>query len=386
MSSAGAVAAEARRPMTVAIYMHDLTGGGVERQTIALARELRDSGVAVTLVLHQSRGPLQVPAGLAVCDLQSKDTVGDIPRLARFLRQRRPDILLANLDHNNVAALLAKAVAVSGTKVVICQHNQIGRDFASHERWTYRMIPLAYRVLSPLISRAVGVSEGVTGELRGLAHLPARKLQTIHNPVVGRDFGSRSEAAVEHPWFDQPGHPLFVTAGRMVAQKDHETLLRALALHRRHMPGRLLMLGSGPLQDHLERLAAELQIADAVQFLGFQDNPLPYLRRADCFVLSSVSEGFGNVLVEAMACGTPVISTDCRYGPREILDHGRFGALVPAQDAQALATAMDGLAELRARCPEALLRRRAEDFSLAACTARYLALFQRLCPDCRGAP
>jgi glycosyltransferase involved in cell wall biosynthesis len=208
--------------------------------------------------------------------------------------------------------------------------------------------------------------------------MPRRKLRTIYNPVVDDTFEARSRVPVAHPWFRQPGEPVFVTAGRLVAQKDHETLLRALALHRQRIPGRLLILGEGPMRDRLGALAAELGVDDAVDFLGFQANPLPMFRNADAFILSSRAEGFGNVLVEAMACGTPVISTDCRYGPAEILAGGRFGTLVPPHDPVSLAVAMDGVAALRARCPADMLRARAAEFTLAACADRYRTLFEDL--------
>jgi glycosyltransferase involved in cell wall biosynthesis len=371
-----------RRPLTVAIYMHDLAGGGVERQTLSLAEQLGELGVSVTLVLHQVRGQLlpQLPPGLKVFDLRSRRTLQDIPRLSAYLYRTRPDILLANLDHNNIAALVANGLAGGRTKTVICQHNPISSDFTEFERWTYRFVPLAYRLLAPFMSQAVAVSDGVADELRTLARLPRRKVRTINNPVVGRNFAERAAAPVDHPWFDTPGQPVFVTAGRLVVQKDHATLLRALAIHRQHTPGRLLLLGSGPLSESLQGLARELGIAEAVDFLGFRDNPLPYFRRADAFVLSSRSEGFGNVLVEAMACGTPVISTDCCHGPHEILDNGLYGALVPIQDPAALAEAMNDLPALQARCPVARLQTRAEAFTHAVCSMRYLNLFRALAP------
>ncbi|MBN8925200.1 MAG: hypothetical protein BGO51_07475 [Rhodospirillales bacterium 69-11] len=369
-------------PASVAIYMHDLSGGGVERQSLALAMELQHLGFEVTLVLHQLRGELQekVSDRLRLVDLQSSRTIHDIPRLARFLRRERPDVLLANLDHNNVAALLAKTMARSRTKVVICQHNPISSEFSDTLSWTYRGIPTAYRAMAPLIARAVAVSEGIAQELSTIARLPAEKIVTINNPVIGSDFAARAAQSVTHPWLEERSVPVFVCAGRLVPQKDHETLLRGLALHRQRIPSRLLLLGNGPLRESLGALATQLGIADAVDFLGFQDNPLPWFRRADAFVLSSRAEGFGNVLVEAMWCGTPVISTDCAHGPAEILENGRYGALVPTADPAGLAAAMDRVATLAGRFPPALLKARANEFSNAACAQRYGALFHSIIP------
>ena len=375
-----ATVSPATRPVSVGMYIHDLSGGGVERQTLALADKLATQGADVTLILHNMAGELRdhVPASISVVGLNGQRTLEDIPRLAQYLRTDQPDILMSNLDHNNVAALLAKACAASPTRVVICEHNAIAPDAVSFPSWTYRMVPVAYRALSPFISKAVAVSEGVAGELMGLAHLPQDKIAVIHNPVIGDEFAASCVEPVDHPWLNERDYTLFVTAGRLVPQKDHETLLRALALHRSRKPSRLLVLGSGELEQSLRVLAQHLGIADAVDFLGFKANPLPYFRLSDVFVLSSRSEGFGNVLVEAMACGTPVIATDCRHGPSEILQDGLCGTLVPPCDPMSMAVAMDGADALRARCPPFMLRTRAAEFTAAGCARKYANLFDTL--------
>jgi glycosyltransferase involved in cell wall biosynthesis len=395
-------AAGAARAMSVAIYLHDLAGGGVERQSLIIAEEFRRQGADVTLVLHRRRGELlqQVPQGLRIVDLNSARTLTDIPGLVRFLRAEKPDILLSNVDLNNIAALLAKGLGFSRTKVVICQHNPISQNFVTGEKWMYHHIALAYRILSPLMTRAVAVSAGVAAELESSAGLPAARILTIHNPVVGPDFEGRCAEAAYHPWFDRdagsasqgealqgevpqgkvPQGPVFVTAGRLVPQKDHETMIRALALHRRRHDGRLIVLGDGPRREALQDLVMQLGLGDAVDFLGFRQNALPYFRQADAFLLSSRCEGFGNVIVEAMGCGTPVISSRCEFGPAEILEDGRYGVLVEPQNAAALAEAMDQAATLRERFPADMLRRRAGEFSYAACASRYMALFKALAP------
>jgi exopolysaccharide biosynthesis WecB/TagA/CpsF family protein len=376
-------AAGAEHVMSVAIYLHDLSGGGVERQSLIIAEELRREGVDVTLVLHRLGGQLldQVPAGLRIVNLNSPRTLLDIPRLGRFLRTEHPDILLSNLDLNNVAALLAKGLSFSRTKVVICQHNPISSSFVAGQNWLYRCVPLCYRMLSPLISRAVAVSAGVAEELEELARLPRNRILTINNPVVGSDFQARSQEILDHPWFHEPRKPVFVTAGRLVPLKDHEMMLRALAIHRKRFDSRLMVLGIGPLQQALSDLVVQLGLTTSVDFLGFRCNVLPFFRQADGFLLTSRCEGFGNVIVEALGCGTPVISVRCDHGPAEILDNGRYGVLVESRDPQAMSDAMDHVATLRERFPVELLRRRATDFSYAVCASRYMAMFKDLAPE-----
>ena len=383
VASFGRAASGRTRALSVAIYLHDLSGGGVERQSLIIAEEFRRHGVDVTLVVHGLRGQLlnQVPAGLRIVDLASSRTLQDVPRLARFLRTEHPDILLANVDLNNIAALVAKAVGFTRTKIVICQHNSISAEFVGDQNWLYRYVALAYRLLGPLIDRAVAVSGGVAKELILLGGVPKDRVLTINNPVVGPDFQARCDEVIEHPWFSQPDRPVFVTAGRLVPEKDHETMLRALAIHRQRFDSRLILLGTGPLQPELGALVDRLGLTKAVDFQGFHINALPFFRQADAFLLSSRCEGFGNVIVEALGCGTPVISSRCEHGPAEILDHGRFGVLVAPCDPNAMAAAMNEIAGLRERFPADLLRQRANEYSYAACASRYMAMFSALAPD-----
>ena len=311
---------QTEKRISAAIYIHDLSPGGVERQCLVLARELQARGIDIVLVVHQMRGELipLLPAGIPVVNLHSARTLQDVSRLRRYLRDEQPDVFMANVDHNNVAAALANALAGTPTKLVICQHNPLSADFHATVNWKHRLVPLFYRALASRIDHAVAVSDGIARELIG-AGLAAAKVSTIFNAVIGEDFEARAAAPIHHPWLVNRECPVFVTAGRLVEMKDHRTLLRAFALHLQQRPSRLMVLGVGPMLEELQSLAADLGIAPYVAFEGFVENPLPYMRAADGFVLSSRSEGFGNVLVEALGCGTPVISTSCPHGPSDIL-------------------------------------------------------------------
>lgn len=375
----GVFATTPERPISAAIYMHDLSPGGVERQCLVLTRALQAKGVDVVLVVHQMRGELVplLPAGVPVVDLHSARTLQDVWRLRRFLLDEKPDIFMANVDHNNIAAALAKALAGTGTRLVICQHNPLSAGFHATVNWKHRVVPWFYRALSTRIDHAVAVSPGVADELVE-AGLPRRKVSTIFNAVIGDDFDERAGKPLNHPWFCQKDRPVFVTAGRLVEMKDHRTLLRAFALHVRRNPSRLLVLGTGPMLTELQELAQSLNITEHVGFEGFVRNPLPYMRAADAFVLSSRSEGFGNVLVEALGCGTPVIATDCPHGPSDILAHGRYGILVPPRQPAALATALGRILDERQTWRHRGLRERAQDFSYELCAEGYASLFRSL--------
>ena len=368
----------------LAIYMHDLSGGGVERMRLELIRVFLARGLAVTLVLHARTGALaqQVPQGCRVVVLGGRRTAQDVPGLAWFLRRRQPDVLLVSLDHNNIAAMLARRLAGGRTRLVICQHNALSAEAEHMRGWKYRAVPLLYRLLGGSADGIVAVSSGVADDLARTAAIARHRITVIHNPVISGDFMERSAAAIDDSWLGPDAAPVLVWVGRLVAQKDPHTLLRAFAGVA--PPARLILLGEGELRPELERLIESLGLAGRVRFAGFQANPLPWIREAHALVLSSRYEGLGNVLVEALGCGTPVISTDCPHGPREILADGRHGALVPVGDAAALAAAMR--AALAGGHDPAALRGRAAAFTAEHAVARHLALFARLgCPLARPA-
>lgn len=369
----------ADRRISAAIYIHDLSPGGVERQCLVLARELQERGVDIALVVHQLRGELLplLPQGVPVVNLRSSRTLQDVSRLRRYLLDEQPDVFMANVDHNNIAAALANGLARTPTKLVICQHNPLSAGFHATVNWKHRVVPWCYRALSSRIDHAVAVSDGIAHELVD-AGIPSSKISTIFNAVIGDDFDDRANVPVTHPWLSKKDRPVFVTAGRLVEMKDHRTLLRAFAIHLQQRPSRLMLLGAGPMLDELRALAESLGIAEHVAFEGFVPNPLPYMRAADGFVLSSRSEGFGNVLVEAMGCGTPVISTDCPHGPGDILAHGQYGILVAPRDPEALAPAFSKMLDERDKWPRDRLRQRAGAFSYAACADNYADLFRSL--------
>jgi glycosyltransferase involved in cell wall biosynthesis len=219
----------------------------------------------------------------------------------------------------------------------------------------------------------IAVSKGIGEELSRITRVDAARIRVIYNGVVTADFQQRASANVIHPSF-QKGTPVFVAVGRLHKQKDYPTLLRAFAQVLRQRQAELVILGEGDERDELQALATELGIAAHVDFAGFCANPLPLMRQASAVVMSSKFEGFGNVLAEALACGTSVVSTDCPYGPGEILANGRFGLLTPVGEPGALAEAM--LRILDAPFDPDLLQGRAKAFEIARCGSHYIDFFE----------
>jgi glycosyltransferase involved in cell wall biosynthesis len=366
-------------PLSLAIYMHDFSSGGVEHAILSLIGAFRAAGIDVTLLVHADTGELRAkfPPDLPVVNFNTARTIADVVPLIGYLRRNRPDILLANLDHNNLIATLATMIARTGTKLIIAQHNALSAEAAGMPGLKYRMLPLAYRLLAPRADGIVAVSAGVADDLSRCAGLDRAGITVINNPVVDTGLAARAAVPADHPWIVEAATmPVFVTAGRLVAQKDHETLIRAFAIAHARRAMRLVILGEGALRPLLEALVAECGLGDAVLMPGYVANPLPWFTAAAAFVLASRYEGFGNVLVEAMACGAPVISTDCPHGPAEILDFGKFGRLIPPGDVDAMAEALDP--DLRRVWPAETLRRRADHYTVEVSARGYRALFDRL--------
>ena len=363
------------KKLSLAFYLPNMSGGGVERMRITLAESFIQRGIDVTFVLNKAEGELiaSLPRGAKVVSLDANRTLAALPKLVSFLRKERPDILMSSLGHNNIIALWARRIARVPTALIVCQHNALRNEATAMAGWQYRILPLMYRLFGGWADAILAVSKGVADDMATLARIPRDRISVIYNPVVFPGFSQRADQPVSHPWLDDAAVPVFVGVGRLVAQKDFETLIRAFALAADRTDARLIILGDGPLRDELKVLARTLGIEQRIDFCGYVLNPLPYLRRASAMIMSSRYEGFGNVLVEALACGTPVISTDCPYGPSEILADGKFGPLVPVGDVAKLADAMAGI--LANRLPSEALRARAHEFSVGRVVDQYVELF-----------
>jgi len=311
---------------------------------VNLAHGFVERGLQVDLVLAKAEGPYlsQVPQSVWVVDLKSKRVLYSLPGLVRYLRREQPKALLSAMDHANVVALWAKRLAGVPTRVVVSVRTTISIAAKRAKNMRGRMMPLFIRKFYPWADAVVAVSKGVAEDLLKIAGLPKEKIRVIYNPVITPELFAKAEEPVDQPWFRPGEPPVILGVGRLTAQKDFPTLIRAFALVRKERPARLMILGEGEERPKLEALVRELDLEKDVALPGFVDNPYKYMKRAALFVLSSRWEGLPAVLIEALALGTPVVSTDCPSGPREILENGKLGKLVPAGNVKALATAITG--------------------------------------------
>lgn len=368
---AGGGGVAARGP-AVACFVPELLDGGAQRAAVKLAGGLAARGVAVELVLVSREGPhlAGVDARVRVVDLGAGRVSRATGPLARYLERERPRALVSFLTHANVAAVAARARARSGARLVLVEQNTVSAARGRLRR--ERLLPALARLAYPRADAIVAVSEGVARDLTDSLGLAPGKVSVIPNPVVDASLAAAAAAPVEHPWFAEGSAPVFLAAGRLTEQKDFPTLLRAFRMLRDGRPARLVVLGEGEERARLEAMRGELNLSEDVELPGFVGNPYARMSRAAAFVLSSRWEGLPTVLVEALACGRPVVSTDCPSGPREILEGGRYGALVPVGDAAAMRDAM--ARALDSPTPAALLRGRAALYSVERAVGLYLDL------------
>lgn len=351
----------------IAILLPNLTGGGAERVALAIAGDLIKGGHRVDLVLMEARGELLplIPDGARVVDLESSRIIAVLPRLIRYFRNEQPDAVQAHMWPLTVVSIMAHRLARSTARLVVSGHTFLSRHMTS--RTEALKLRLTTRLFYPLADARTMCSNAAADDLAELAGMERDQIEVVYNPISVPDRIAPTEEA-EAAWGG--GGPRIITVGNLKAVKNHALLLDAFA-QLTDKDARLMILGHGDLLPNLQQQTRQLGIAERVIFKGFVSDPWPYYASADLFVLSSDYEGFGNVLVEAMLAGLPVVSTDCPGGPNEILDGGRYGKLVPVGDAPALADAM-----ARAVCDAhdaAAVREQAERISGKSVNA-YLSL------------
>ncbi|MES1940367.1 glycosyltransferase [Salinisphaera sp. T5B8] len=390
----------------IAFFLPALAGGGVEKNFLRLAGAFVAEGYAVDLVLTRAGGDYEnaVPAGVTVHWLQpsgvlnsrwtvarnarvplaallrpvllpikSSRNLRHVAALADYLKTRRPQTLIAGMSYPNLVAIWARNRAGVDTRIVVTERNTLSQTIQRvHRKWRWRYLPA---LLGPAYRQAdhvVAVSHGVADDLATVTGLSRSAIRTIYNPVVSPAIAEQAASAPNHAWFTPGQPPVILAAGRLTSAKRFDRLIRAFARVRQTSQARLLILGEGRDRRALQALAREQGVAGDVAMPGFADNPYAFMAQAAVFVLSSDYEGLPTVLIEALACGATVVATDCPSGPREILDGGRYGALVACEDEAGLASAIS--AALAAPADRDRQKARAEAFSLDESLRQYRTL------------
>ncbi|MBM4140172.1 MAG: glycosyltransferase [Nitrospira sp.] len=366
------------------MVIHSLRGGGSEKVLLNLLKGLDRNEFFITLILYERVFDFPLPENVEVKILDiytsrnilklTKSFILKIVNLSRLIRQNKPDIVFSLLSSTNVAAIVAKLFSWTKCKVIVSDHTHPSTNLKNEIYGGITKIFIKY--LYPKANKIIAVSEGIKQDLIKNFNIPEDKVVVIYNPVDIKEIETLSKEKADHPWFYEEV-PIIVSVGRITKQKGYPYLIKAFSLVKRSLTCRLLIIGEGEDKMELIEMTKELDLKGDIEFLGFQKNPFKYMARSSVFILSSLYEGFGNVIVEAMALGLPVISTDCPSGPSEIIDDRKNGLLVPIKDERALAKAMiDALTDSRLKddlCREAKLK--AQSYDLNKIIERYRSIF-----------
>lgn len=323
----------------IALFIPSLEGGGAERVMVDLANGICRRGYDVDLLLCEAKGPYlhELDSGVKVVDFGERRAIKCLFKLVGYLRATNPAVLLSALNYVNVIALLACKIAQTQTRIIVSERSTPSAYTGlKHTLLVRPLMRLLYRIADEVIC----VSKGVARDLSEFISLPLTKTCVIYNPIDLDAIATRKEERIMHPWLEHRAIKLVLSVGRLSPEKDYETLLRAIKIVSRKEDVRLIILGEGSGRSQLEELVHTLDLAHIVDMPGFLPNPYPWMAACDTYVLSSVTEGFPNTLVQAMASGAKVVSTDCNHGPNEILNGGALGALVPIRAPAELAKAI----------------------------------------------
>jgi glycosyltransferase involved in cell wall biosynthesis len=364
-------------PKHVAVYMHTLYNGGVERVMFNLIQGFLDRGIRVDLVLdflYYSPFESLLPEGTRVVRLGASSTLQRLPKFMGYLRREQPEAVLSATHFANEIACVAKVLARSKTRLVLTEHTNLSADIVDSTGIRPRLLPITTRWFYPLADEVIAVSDGVAEDMCRVSGLARERVTTVYNPIDFNSLAAMAERPLDEPWLGEGEPPVILAIGRLEVQKNFPNLLKAFALIRGKMAARLIILGEGSLRNSLTALVKEMGLEEDVALPGFVGNPAGYMARAGVFAMSSSWEGMPVALIEALALGTPVVSTDCPSGPGEILDGGKYGELVPMDDSEALAGAILRVfaGEKRVVAGEWLAR-----FDAGAITERYLELMSQ---------
>lgn len=362
--------------MRIALLVPTLEVGGVERVFVNLANGFRQAGIEVDLVVGNAAGEMAsaLDKSVAVFNLDSNRMMRSVPRIAKYLKTRKPHTVIAAMTHSSAAALAARTIEREKTKIVATEHNTMSRIVANTSGLKYRLMPRWSRWTLNAADAIVAVSAGVADDLSVQTRIPRERFRVIYNPVITDALYSSAAAVVDHPWFQSGQPPVILAVGRLEKQKDFPMLVRAFRLVRNQRLAHLLILGEGQDRNHIEQVVRDAGLEKDVDLPGLEQNPYRFMNRTAVFASSSQWEGFGVALVEALALNIPVVSTNCTHGPAEILGDGRFGALLPVGDHEAMAQAL--LAALgsprHSDCSSHL-----RQFTVQSVVSQYLSVIQQ---------
>lgn len=357
----------------ITFILPSLEFGGAEKMVINLANYFCKKNIKVDLILMQKNGIFlkTISNDIKIINLKSKRALYSIFPLIKYLKNNKPNFLISTLNHINIISLISILFSQVKTKIIIRSVNTFSENLKSLPK-TKRIIQkflasILYRFADDIISNSEKSADNLAKTLK----LNRKKIKTIYNPTITSEIYKKMEERISHPWLNDK-YITIIGVGRLQKVKNFINLIKAIKIINNKIDVKLIILGEGPERKNLENLVKQLNLEKSVDLLGFTENPYTFMYRANIFVLSSNSEGLPNVLIEAMACGTPVVSTNCPSGPSEILDGGKYGKLVPVNNPEALAKAI--IETLENPIESNVLQERASFFSVEKSINEYLKI------------
>jgi glycosyltransferase involved in cell wall biosynthesis len=359
----------------IAIFMPNLMGGGAEKVFVNLSNEFYSLGYSVDIILANRSGPYitDLHSEVRIFDLKQARVGKCIWRLVKYLTTNKPNILLSGLLVSNIVALYSGWI--SNVKVIPCIHSIESVAIGLEHKYKRKVVKFLYPLLLNKAASIIAVSHGVADDLSRATGVSRNNVNVIYNPILTDSLLMMSKEAIDEPWFNKDEHPMLLSAGRLNDSKDYVTLLKAFELLNQRVSSTLIVLGDGEQRQYLRKLVLDMHLGERVLFPGFVSNPYKFMSAADVFVLSSKRESFGNVIVEAMACGCQIVSTDCPYGPSEILESGKWGTLVPVGDYRKLSHVLYDAVRYSSDKPN--VRNRANDFLVSTVARQYLTVINK---------
>lgn len=366
--------------MKISFFLPTLKFGGIEANTIRLATSFIDSGYEIDLVVGNADGEYlkRLDKRINLINIKETKLIGMLIPLIKYLKKNQPDIIYTGGEGANIVVSIANLFAPK-TKTIISIRTQLSIEYKEMSNKAKKIIFLVLsKVLYKKMDGIVAVSQGVAEDASKMLNLPLESIEVIYNPILENRMIELMNEEFDHPWIRQEDTDVILSVGRLVKQKDLLTLITAFKQVSRELPNaKLLLIGEGPMREEIIHKVNEFELQNKVELLGFIQNPYKYMKNADLFVLSSQWEGFGNVIVEALATGTPIVSTACPSGPTEILDDGRFGRLTEVGNGQSLADAI--VKELQQNTSSSTKRvKRANEFTVEIAKDKYLYLMNTI--------
>ncbi len=364
----------------ISFLLPALAGYGCERSTLRIAKGLIAHGIEVELVLIGSvkENAPEIPAGVKVVTLgiENQETQFIFQKLfaiANYLKSSRPQTLITIYDSINLASL-ARFISGVNCQIIISVRVNLSQDFQK-KGIKGKLETNLLRFTYPWSDKIIAVSQGVADDVIKLTGISSSKIKAIYNPIIPEEIATKLEEPINHPWLINKNLPVILGIGRLEYEKDFVTLIKAFVIVNQSLKSRLIILGEGSQRKELEQLIDELGVKNQVSLTGFVPNPFIYIKKSDIFVLSSRWEGLSNVILESLAVGIPIVSTDCPSGSAELLEYGKYGKLVPIGNEYELAQAI--LTTLKEPLDRNLLQKRAADFYIDKIVNQYLEFIKQ---------